>query len=135
MAWGTPTSRSSGIGSSNLTSGGNTLGSEIDNETNKDQWATVELEWTTTATSTDGESVELYFLYAPDGTSYEDGGASEDPKKSPCAIFINDGGTGAQNQVHANIPLSPHKFKPLLKSELSADCTAGSVTLKIETFN
>jgi hypothetical protein len=134
MVWGAITAATP-ISGGNLDAGDNALGAEIDNETAKNQWATVELEWTTSATSEDGEVIELYFLYAPDGTSYEDGGASEDPKKSPCAVFVNDGGTGAQNQAHANIPLSPHKFKPLLKSELSDDCTASSVTLKIETFS
>ena len=134
MVWGTPTTRTTGISDSDLDSGGNVLGSVISNETHKDQWTTVELEWETSDTSTDGEYVELYFLYAPNGTDYEDGGASEDPKKSPCVVFINDGGNNlVQNQAHTNIPLSPHNFKPLLKSELSA--AASGVYLKMETFS
>ena len=135
LKWKAASSRTTGIAGSSMAAGANVLGSEIDNATNEDRWITCELTWTTSATSLVGEVVELYLLYAINGTAYEDGAAATDPKKAPVAVFVNDGGTGAQKQVVSRIPLDPFKFKLLIKSELTEACTADSVTLLAYTYN
>jgi len=94
----------------------------------------VDLAWTCSTPATEDNTVELYILYALDGTNYEDGGAAVDPKKQmACNPFADDGGSGAQRQARVNIPLAPYKFKLLLKSEL--DQNASSVTLTAKTHN
>jgi len=128
VKWTTGASRTTGISTASLNAGANLLGSAIDNATNKDRWLTCELTWTCTVASTAGKAVELYVLYAVDGTNYEDGDATPtDPAKGMAAAFFDDGGTGAQKQTVVSIPIMPFKFKLLLKSELDQNAT--SVTL------
>ena len=128
------TSRTSGISSTTLDADANLLGSEIDNGTNLDLYLDVDLAWTCSVAATADKVIEMYILYAVDGTNYEDGDATPvDPKKTLTTTFADDGGTGAQRQARVNIPLSPYKFKILLKSELDQD--ASSVTLTAKTHN
>jgi len=127
------TSQSTGISSTTMNAGANLLSSEIDNATNKDRMLDLELAWTCSTASTAGYVVEVYILYAMDGTNYEDGGTSADPAKNPTRLFVDDGGTGAQRQTRLQIPLSPFKFKILLKSELDQNATA--VALLAYTHN
>ena len=132
--WTAGTSRTSGISAASLAAGANLLGSAIDNSTNLDAYLSVDLAWTCSVAATADKVIELYILYAIDGTNYEDGDAvPTDPKKPLTAVFADDGGTGAQRQARVNIPLAPYKFKILLKSEL--DQAASSVTLLAYTHN
>lgn len=134
VTWSAPTSITTGISAGSLNAGANLLGSEYDNETQQYRWAMATLTWTCSTASTAHEVVELYLIYATDGTNYEDGGTSVDPYKAPVATFKDDGGTGAQKQTaQVLIPLGPFKFKPLIKSELTNNATL--VTLEIEVFN
>jgi len=95
---------------------------------------TCKLTWTCGTAATADKAIELYVLYAVDGTNYEDGDATPtDPHKGMAAVFFDDGGTGAQKQTVVSVPLMPFKFKLLLKSEL--DQTASSVTLLAYTHN
>lgn len=131
--WEAPSAGSSGITSSSMNAGANLLSSEIDNETNLDTHLMLELTWTCSSASTVNSAVEVYILYALDGTNYEDGDASTDSYKLPVGAFYDDGGTGAQKQTIGPIPLMPFKFKVLLKSELDQNAT--SVALDVETFS
>ena len=126
-----PTNRSTGITAGSLNAGANLLSSEVDNETNLDLWLSLELTWTCSTASTAGEVVEVYLLYALDGTNYEDGGTSVDSKKRPVGTFVDDGGTAAQKQAITGIRIMPFKFKVLIKSELTNNAT--SVALDAET--
>jgi len=133
VKWKAPTSQGTGISSTSLDAGNNVLGSEIDNEANLDRWMALNLTWTCSTESNAGEVIEAYIIYDVTSSAYEDGGTSEDPAKSPVAVFVDDGGTGAQQQTIEDIPIKPFAFKILLKSELSED--ASSVTLLAETYN
>jgi hypothetical protein len=133
IKWKAPTSRTSGISSASINAGTNSLGSEIDNETNLDRWLALNLTWTCSSAATAGKVIEAYIIYDVTSAAYEDGGASEDPAKSPVAVFVDDGGTGEQQQTVEDIPIKPFAFKILLKSELDQNAT--SVTLLAETYN
>jgi hypothetical protein len=133
IKWKAPTSRTSGISSASLNAGTNLLGSEIDNETNLDRWMALNLTWTCSSAATAGKVIEAYVIYDVTSSAYEDGGTSEDPVKAPVAVFVDDGGTGAQQQTVEDIPIKPFAFKILLKSELDQNAT--SVTLLAETYN
>jgi len=129
--WTAPTARTSGISAQSVAAGANYLGSEIDNETNLDMYAAVELSMTPGSAPTAGNVVELYVLYAIDGTNYEQGAVATDPEKSPAAVYAAKASTDAQAQT-IMIPLKPFKFNLLVKSELDQTAT---ITVDIETFN
>lgn len=133
VKWKAPTSRTSGISAASLNAGANLLGSEINNETNLDRYLNLELTWTCSTASVLNEVVEVYLLYAIDGTNYEDGGVSVDPIKVQISFFSDNGLTTAQKQAKVSIPIPPFKFKILIKSELTNNAT--SVTVDAETYN
>jgi len=133
LKWKAPNSRTSGIAAASLNAGANLLGSEIDNESNLDRWLALNLTWTCASAATAGTVIEAYLIYDVTSSAYEDGGVGEDPVKSPVAVFVDDGDTGAQQQTIVDIPIKPFAFKVLLKSELDQNAT--SVTLLTETYN
>jgi len=127
-------SRAAGISAASLNAGANALGSAIGNDSNLDRWADFELQFTCSVAPTANTVVELYLLYALDGTNYEDGSAAPiDPTKTPVGVFTARAVTSAQRVTLSHVPLSPHKFKCLLKSELDQNATG--VTLTCYTYN
>ena len=134
VKWKAPTNRTTGIEDEIIAGGANKLGSEINNESNADRYLALEMQWAASDdASTAGEAMEVYLVYALDGSTYEDGGDAVDPTKSPSAIFIDDGTTDAQRQTITGIPLDPFKFKILLKSEFTNQ--ASGIYLDAETYN
>lgn len=134
VKWTSTTSRTTGISSASITAGANSLGSEIDNSTNKDRYCSFDLAWTCSTAAAANTVVELYAIYAIDGTNYEDGDATPtDPKKTRLGVFANRNVTTAQRATLTNIPIAPFKVKFLLKSELDQNAT--SVTLLAYTHN
>ena len=122
-----------GIVSHTLAAGANKLGPEHDGRLKR--WAAFELQWNPDATAAAGETIELYLLYALDGTNYEDGDETpDDPKKTKEGVFTDDGSDALQRQVlQTKVELLPFKYKPLLKSELGDQ--ALTVVLSIYTFS
>lgn len=133
LKWETPVNRSTGITSSTMAAGANLLSNEIVDSSNRNRFLNLELTWTCAVAATENLATEVYLLYALDGANYEDGGTSVDPKKTPVAFFVDNGGTGAQKQAVNGIAVRPFKFKILLKSELDQEAT--SVALDAETHN
>lgn len=134
IKWSSGTSRTTGISSASINAGANSLGSEIDNSTNKDRWASCDLVFTCASAPTLNKVFELYLIYAIDGTNYEAGDATPtDPVKIRAGVFPARAVTSAQRVALTNIPLSPFKFKCLLKSELDQNAT--SVTMLMYTHN
>lgn len=127
--------RTTGIDTVTIAAGANYLGSEIDNATNEDLYLNLELSWQCTTAATENYVVECYILYALDGTNYEDGGVSVDPKTTPATFFVDNGLTTAQQKSVINIPLAPYKFKILLKSELDQTTDTDATTLLAFTHN
>ena len=118
-------SRTTGIAAANIAAGANALGSEIDNSTNKDTECDIEVSITCGVAPTADKVMEVYILYALDGTNYEDGNAvgPVDPKKAPVGCVAVRAVTSAQKCVISGVPLRPYKFKVLLKSELDQTAT------------
>jgi hypothetical protein len=126
------TSRTSGISADAITAGANLLGDEIDNATNLDDLADIELVFSHGSNPTEDEVYELYLIYAKDGTNYEDGGAAVDPKKAPDGSFAVFADTSTHRSLVGDIPLLPYKFKILIKSEVSVN---GTLTVNVVTRN
>lgn len=134
VKWSSTTSRTTGISSASINAGANSLGSEIDNSTNKDRFISMTLTFTCSTAATENQVFEVYILTAIDGTNYEDGDATPtDPKKASVGVFGNRNVTSAQRVNLENILIPPFKFKILLKSELDQNAT--SVTLLAYTHN
>lgn len=126
--WTAGTSRTSGISEAAITAGANYLGSEIDNSTNKDKYLSVDLAFTCGSAPTANTIVELYILYSINGTDYEDGGVSVDPKKLyACQPFAARAVTTEQRGTRVNIPIAPFKFKILLKSDLNQNISLATL--------
>jgi hypothetical protein len=134
VLWNAPTPLVSGIAAASLSSGANILGSEIDNESNLDRFLAVELTFTCAVAPTANGTIELYVIYALDGTNYERGDATPtDPTKAAAATFAAASVTVAQTGARFNIPIGPFAFKILLKSEIDRDATA--VTVDAYSYN
>ena len=127
------TSRTTGIASQSISAGANYLGSEIDNSSNLDTEANIEVLITCSTAPTANKTVEIYLLYAIDGTNYEDGGVSVDPTKVPVGIVAARNVTGAQRLTIEGVRLQPYKCKVLLKSEL--DQTSQTTTVLLYSHN
>lgn len=130
--WTTPTQISTGISGVSVSAGANYLGSEISNDSDLNQFARVDLQFTCSSAPTDNSPIELYAIYAVDSSGYEDGDNSIDPVKAPLHVFVADARTSAQ-RLSAFVPIDPFKFKFLIKSELNQ--TASPLTLKAFAFN
>lgn len=131
------TTRSTTGLTSAIAAGGNAISSAIDNSSNRDTHLAFGLYGTEGSGTTAGEVVEVYILYAHDGTNHERGGTSVDPVKVPVGHFVCVGSSGSSYQdvlsaFPGGFPLLPLPFKILLKSE-----AGGSVTFTptIKTFN
>lgn len=134
--WTTPTSRTTGISAVNLNAGANVLGSAIDNAANLDTWAEISATFLCGSAPTAGTELEVYLLYAPDGTNYQDGDATPtDPAGGQVGSFIARNVTSQQYPLSITVPLKPFKFKILVKSELNQNISSTSLTVSCQTFN
>lgn len=125
----TAASRTTGIAAASINAGVNYLGSEIDNSTNKDTDATIEVAFTCGVAPTANKTIEVYLIYAVDGSNYEDGAVAVDPTLSPNGIVAARAVTAAQKVTIKGLPIMPFKFKVLLKSELNQNATGVTVLL------
>lgn len=128
--WNAFTARTSGISAESVAAGANFLGAEIDFSSIKDTDAAISIAFECGSAPTANKTLELYILYAPDGTNYEDGGTSVDPTGVPAGIVAARAVTTAQRGPTIVAKILPFKAKLLIKSEL--DQTA-AVTVSILT--
>jgi hypothetical protein len=124
-------SRASGITSASLTAGANYLGSAIDNSTNLDLYADIEIVWSCSLTPTADAVLEVYLLYSLDGTNYEDGSTSVDPKAPMAGAAPVYADTATHRYLIRGVSLEPLAFKALVKSEINQ---AATVTVNIITY-
>lgn len=99
----------------------------IDNATNLDKFLTVEAlfgSWTPTT----NDVVQLYILYAPDGTNYESGSSSFLPPIDRLwrQRRLSTDTTAAAKRVVLHGPILPFKFKVLWRWNSAANATASS---------
>ena len=98
----------------NLANSARVLGNEIDNATDRNQYADWHVDLRFAVAPAAGSVVEVYFVEAHDGTNYEDGDSSTTPAKSPAFIVPVRAVATQQKIVVPYILLPPFKFKPLL---------------------
>jgi hypothetical protein len=131
--WNAPTSRTSGIATvDNLSNAAGYLGSEIDNSSNLDDTVDIQLAATPAATPTVNVVAYVYILKCIDGTNYEDGGTSTQPKGVPVAVMPFAASTSAQKIAFTGIPIPPQKFKILVWNSTGVELDA--ITVLIETY-
>lgn len=130
-------SRTSGLSAVSIAIGSNYLGAAIDNASNLDLQADVELVWSCGTAPTADKVLEVYLLYALDGTNYEDGagngtGTGDVDPKAPligaAPVYAN---TSSHRYLIRGVPLEPLPFKVLVKSELDQ---AATVTVNVKTY-
>lgn len=115
-----------------------TASTEVDNSTNLDTFAWLELNVTfPTAPSDDSPSVDVYMTQAPDGTNYQDNPVSggTDQGHLFAASFPVQKVTTAQRLVIGPIPLPPHKFKLFLDNQTGQAMNSTGNTLDIAVNN
>jgi len=130
------TSRTSGISSQTCQNNKAFLGSAIDNATNLDAFADVELVWSYSVSPTAGNALKLHFLYAQDGTNYEEGTGDGTTLTSPLpGCLVGSVSPAADTSTHRklfrDIVLSPYKFKVL--AENAATGQTATVTVNLYT--
>lgn len=130
--WTVKTGRTTGIAAQAVAAGANYLGNSIDNASNKDRFCDISISSTFGTAPTADKTIELYVLYSDDGTSYELGDASTDPKKTPVAVQSVAAIQSEQIAVFAGLQLAPRPFKILVKSEADQSDT---ITVLCETYN
>jgi hypothetical protein len=145
VKWGTPSTVSTLINGDATTptlkalaNNGQKLGIEYDNETNKHQFASLELYWRAAATPATGATVELYLIPAFDATNYADGDDSVAPPYTALiGIYPIRLVTTQQRIVIRDVPLSPIKFKALAinKTGQAATSTDNENVLRMRLYN
>lgn len=76
-------------------------------------------------------AILVWFLRAPDGTNYEDGGTSVQPLRNPDVIFTLRAATAQRITKRCKLP--PGTIKALLKNDGTGQATNSSAnTLKIK---
>lgn len=130
------TSRSSGIASASVQNTKAYIGSAIDNATNLDAYADIEIVWAYGTNPTASKNLKVYLLYAEDGTNYEEGAGDGSTVTAPLEACLVDAvspaaDTNTHRKLFPAIPIAPYKFKPLVYN-LDTGQTA-TVTLNVFT--
>jgi hypothetical protein len=110
------------------------LGAEIDNSTDLHRWGDFELLFGTGANATVDAVIRVWLLEAADGTNYEDGGASVEPRKAPDLVFTVRAAT-SQRITIKGVPLPPSKFKALVRNECGQSFSSSGNTLRMLPYN
>ncbi len=133
------TSRTSGIAAATVNDGKNFLGAEIDNSTNLDCVADIELTWAHGSGPNGTTPHKVSLLYALDGTNYEKGAGdgTDVGSVNPLAHTLVGAATApadtaTHRAVFRDVPLAPYKFKVLVQNATNIDAT---VTVLVKTRN
>jgi hypothetical protein len=130
------TSRTSGISSASCQNNKAYIGSAIDNATNLDVFADIELVWSFGTNPTAGNSLKLHLLWSQDGTNYEEGTGDGTTLTSPlpgCLVGTVSpaADTSTHRKLFRDIPLAPYKFKVL--GENTATGQTATLTVNVYT--
>lgn len=111
-------------------------GTAIDNGANLDQYGKLQLDVTFGTAPASGGYVNVYALYAPDGTNYEDGDASVAPATTQLVASIPVRAvTTAQKLTTRLFLLEPAPVKFVLENKAGVAFPATGSTLKLFTSN
>ena len=133
IKWDAPTSRTSGISAATAATDAGTVGSEIDNETNLDQFCDIHLQWSYGTSPTANKTLLLYLLRKVDGTNYEDGDASTQPSRNLVLAVSPPADTSTHHAAVERVPIPPHPVKALLWNDGTGQTVTATVTIK--TYN
>jgi hypothetical protein len=120
----TPSAQTSGISSASVQTAKAYLGSAIDNATNLDDFAHLEIVWSYATAPTAGNFLKVHFLYSKDGTNYEEGAGDGTTMATPlpgCQVMAVSpaADTNAHRKLSKYIPLAPYPFKILVENAAS----------------
>ena len=113
----------------------------FDNTTNKDTWATAELNFGASLDlSSANENPTCYFYLIPsyDGTNYADGGDAGSelvPSEYLKGTFEFNKLAGSQISALDKFDISPLKYTAVIFNDLGAAFPASGVTVKISSFD
>ena len=113
--------------------GSNYIGAKIDNEAGGENELYIDLElYATSAGTRDAHArVEVYLLSSIDGTNFDMGGASTDPRlNSRLCIFSLDASSTARYRTSHVLPIPPFDFKLLVMNETGQNFGSSGNTLK-----
>jgi hypothetical protein len=103
---------------------------------NKDQYAHFELQVTATGAFASGDRFDIYFLVAPDGTNFEDGGASVTPARAADLIIPVRAVTNTSQRINIkHVPLPQGTFNTLIINQASDPISTGSSILSYFPYN
>jgi hypothetical protein len=132
----TPTNRTSGISSANVQNTKAYLGSAIDNATNLDDFAHLEIVWSFGTNPTVNNFLKIHLLYAKDGSNYEEGAGDGSTITAPLpgcqhAAVSPPADTNTHRKLFSYIPLAPYPFKVLVENNATGQ--TATVTVNIAT--
>ena len=135
------TLRTSGIASASVQTTKAYLGSAIDNATNLDAFADIEIVYSYGVSPTASKSLSVHLLYAPDGTNYEEGAGDGTTVTAPVAgstvrVLTPLADTSTHRKLIVGVPIPPCKFKVLIynvDTGQTATVTANIYTRKDQT--
>lgn len=135
LLWTAPTNISTGITGNTVNTGAGALSSEYNNESNRRRFLAIELTMDHGSAPTVNREWLVYVLYALDGTNYEDGGTSTQPKKNPAAAFPVRADTNTLITSAVDIPIAPFKFKLLVWNDTDQNSAANAIILDAEAYD
>lgn len=130
------TSRTSGIAAASVATTANYIGSEINNATNLDELADIELTYAYGTNPTAAKTLSLHILYAFDGTNYEEGAGDGsgtgdvDPMAHTQIGAVSPAAdTSTHRKLFGGVPLLPYKFKLLVRNVDTGQTATVTVTI------
>jgi hypothetical protein len=123
--WSTPTSQTTGIASATIATGGNVaLGDAIDNDSNLDTDATLEIAWSYAVAPTANKQLLIRLLRSLDGTNYEDS------KRGQLVGSITPPADTSAHRMAFRLGLVPTKFKIEVENVDTAQTVTVTATIK-----
>lgn len=111
-------------------------GTALDNGVNNDQYGKLQLDVTFGTAPSAGGYVNIYAVYAPDGTNYEDGSATVAPAATNLVAAIPVRAiTTAQKLTTRLFLLEPAPVKFIVENKAGQSTAASANTLKLFTTN
>ncbi len=129
--WRAPVDRSSGIAAGALANNAYLASSAVANQTNLEDVLEGELLWSYAIAPTVSTRIDLFILYAVDGTNYEEGGVGAAPIKSLALSFTVIADTNAHRAHFALDLIHPFPFKVILFNNATGQ--TATVTLLLKT--
>ena len=118
-----------------LANGSNVLGAAIDNSSNKDLYADVEIYLASVDLSAQvNPAIYIWLVSRTNGTDFEDGGASTNPARAPDKIIPLRAVNGAQRVFARGLLLTPDQGKLLIGNRAGAALAAASNTIKYMVY-